>query len=69
MPNNPGLAFIWEEEKRRRRMQNESSQITQTLSQERPPRHATRSESYFRDKMAEKLAPYKVRRFLDLIFS
>lgn len=71
MPNNPGLAFIWEEEKRRRRILNEPSQIALTLSQDRPTRPPTKTESYFRDKMAAKLSPFKVnhcnRRFFNFL--
>lgn len=59
-PNNPGLAFIWEEEKRRRRGQDRSSQITINESQPRPENLSTSSEQYFKRRLREKLQALNV---------
>ncbi|XP_065226128.1 DNA polymerase zeta catalytic subunit [Planococcus citri] len=59
IPNNPGLAFIWEDEKKRRRFNQKSSQITPNESQQRPEKPVTRTEKYFKDKLAEKLQAIK----------
>lgn len=64
MPNNPGLAFIWEEERKRRRLQNRISQITPSKSQNRPEKALTRTELYFKTKLNEKLRGLMVCYFI-----
>lgn len=60
MPNNPGLAFIWQEERKRRRLQHEISQITPNVSQIRSATLTTQSEQYYKRKLSEKFRRYKV---------
>ncbi|XP_025054657.1 DNA polymerase zeta catalytic subunit, partial [Alligator sinensis] len=50
---NPGLQAIWEDEKRRRREKNESSQISPPDSQDRGFVPATESEKIFQKRLKE----------------
>lgn len=52
---NPGLAAIWEDEKRRRREEGRTSQITPQCSQKRPFAASTGSELFFKQKLHDKL--------------
>lgn len=63
VPNNPGLAFIWEEEKKHRRFKHKSSQITPNTSQKRPKKPVTRTEKYLRERLDQKLQALKVHLF------
>ncbi|XP_004673831.1 PREDICTED: DNA polymerase zeta catalytic subunit isoform X2 [Condylura cristata] len=50
---NPGLQAIWEDEKQRRRIRNETSQISQPESQDRRFVPATESEKKFQKRLQE----------------
>jgi len=55
MPSNPGLAFIWDEERKRRKLQKDEPQITPNISQGRPEIQETRTDLYYKNKLTEKL--------------